>query len=75
MGTGDIVIHIDEDLDDDDIHDLERAMAGEPGVVSACVHERTPHLLVVDFDPDTVRPSHLVESVRSKGLHASMLGL
>ena len=75
MGTGDIVIHINEDLDESGIHDLERAMASERGVVSACVHEKTPHLLVVDFDPETVKPSHLVDSVRSRGLHASMLGL
>jgi hypothetical protein len=44
-------------------------------VLSACFHEKTPHLMVVDFDADAVRPSDIVESVRSRGLRAEMLGL
>ena len=74
MHYGDIVIHIDEDLDDNRIHNLERALGDEQGVYSACVHERRRHLMVVDFDPDQVRPSYIVHSVRSKGLHAEMIG-
>ena len=72
MGYGDIVIHIDEALDDPGIHALERALGAHRGVVSACVAETRRHLLVVDFDPDDVRPSELV---RASGLHAAMMGL
>jgi hypothetical protein len=75
MHTSDIVIHIDETLDDGRIHRLERELGDEPGVLSACCHERTPHLMVVDFDADSVRPSDIVQSVRNRGLHAEMLGL
>ena len=75
MRNSDIVIHIDETLDDGRIHRLEKELADEPGVVSACFHENTPHLMVVDFDADAVRPSEIVESVRSRGLRAEMLGL
>ena len=75
MRNSDIVIHIDETLDDGRIHRLEKELADEPGVLSACFHEKTPHLMVVDFDADSVRPSEIVESVRSRGLRAEMLGL
>ena len=75
MRNSDIVIHIDETLDDGRIHRLEKDLGAEPGVLSACCHERTPHLMVVDFDGDRVRPSDIVQSVRSRGLHAEMLGL
>lgn len=75
MHNSDIVIHIDETLDDGRIHRLEKELADEPGVLSACFHEKTPHLMVVDFDADSVRPSDIVESVRSRGLRAEMLGL
>jgi len=75
MRNSDIVIHIDETLDDGRIHRLEKELADEPGVLSACFHENTPHLMVVDFDADAVRPSEIVESVRSRGLRAEMLGL
>jgi hypothetical protein len=75
MYTGDIVIHIDEELDDDRIHDLERQIGEEHGVYSACMHEKTRHLMVVDFDAAEVRPSMIVQSVRGRGLHAEMIGL
>ena len=75
MYTGDIVIHIDEDLDDDRIHDLERHIGEERGIYSACMHEKTRHLMVVDFDATEVRPSGIVQSVRGLGLHAEMIGL
>jgi hypothetical protein len=75
MYTGDILIHIDETLDDRHIHALERALGDEPGVYSACMHERTRHLMLVDFDPAEVRPSAIVQAVRGRGLHAEMIGL
>jgi hypothetical protein len=75
MYTGDILIHIDESLDDDRIHALERELADEGGVYSACVHERARHLLLVDFDPESLKPSGILQSVRGRGLHAEMIGL
>jgi hypothetical protein len=74
MHFGDIVIHIDEDLDDLRIRALERELGDEEGVYSACVHDRRRHLMLVDFDPSLVRPSSIVHSVRNKGLHAEMIG-
>ncbi len=74
MYTGDIVIHIDEALDDDRIHDLEHRIGDEHGIFSACMHVRTRHLMVVDFDARQVRPSGIVQSFRTHGLHAQMVG-
>lgn len=74
MHFGDIVIHIDEALDDDRIHTLERELGDERGVYSACVPERRRHLMLVDFDPEQVRPSNILYSVRNRGLHAEMIG-
>ena len=66
MATGQILSHL---------HKLEHELSSELGVLSACCHENTPHLMVVDFDADAVRPSDIVHSVRSRGLHAEMIGL
>jgi hypothetical protein len=74
MYTGDIVIHIDEALNADRIHDLQRQIGDGRGIFSACMHEKTRHLMVVDFDPTQVRPSAIVQSVRGHGLHAQMIG-
>ncbi len=74
MYTGDIVIHINEELDDNSIHELEHQIGEEPGILCACAHERTRHLMVVDFDPTEVRPSGIVQSFRDHGYHAQMVG-
>lgn len=73
MYFGDIVIHIDENLDDSHIRELETDLSGERGVYRASMHEHKRHLLVVDFDPDRVEPDDIVQSVRERGLHAEMI--
>jgi hypothetical protein len=75
LNISDIVIHISETLDDNGIHGLQRQLGETSGVYSACMHEKTRHLMVVDFDPLETRPSHLVQAVRERGLHAVMVGL
>ncbi|MGA7981534.1 MAG: heavy-metal-associated domain-containing protein [Chromatiaceae bacterium] len=74
MYSGDIVIHIDENLDDDYIRMLERDLGDERGVLSACVHDKRRHLMLVDFDATDRQPSEILRVVRSKGLHAEMIG-
>jgi hypothetical protein len=49
-------------------------MGSEEGILSACMHERARHLMLVDFDARQVRPSHIVHWVRNRGLHAEMVG-
>ena len=75
MSNVDMLIHIDENLDDRDIHELERELALERGVNSACVHEKTRHLVVIDFDHEATRPGNLLHYVLGKGFHAQMIGL
>jgi hypothetical protein len=74
MHCADIVVHIDETLDDDHIHNLEKVLGNKPGVYCACVHEARRHLMLVDFDPESIRPSQIVHTVRYTGLHAEMIG-
>jgi hypothetical protein len=71
----DILIHIDEELDDDDIHDLELELSTMDGVYSACVNERARHLMLVDFDPRDIKATQLLRTVSLQGLHAELVGL
>jgi len=71
----DVVIHIDEDLSDNEIHELETDLAVMDGVYSACVHERARHLMLVDFDPEDVGAGVLLNQVASHGVHAELIGL
>jgi len=75
MHNGDILIHIDNTLNDDEIDSLLRDTSHDRGVIGACVGERTRHLMLVDFDADETRPSTILHAVRSRGLGAEMIGL
>ena len=71
----DVVIHIDEELEDAYIHEIERDMANMEGVYSACVNDKARHLLLVDYDPITTDSGQLLQNVQSHGLHAELVGL
>ena len=69
-----VVIHVDEDLSDERIHMLEHELAGVPGIVSSCVHERARHLWVIDYDPRQVRSAEVLNRIQRTGLHAELIG-
>jgi hypothetical protein len=71
----DILIHIGESLDDINIHKLEKLVSFEPGIYSACVNEKARHLMLVDYDPETVRASQILSHIKQSGLHAELIGL
>lgn len=75
MKRTDVVIHLDEELDDEHIHKLEKELGQRDGVYSACVHEDKRHLMLVDYDPDDVHSSELLQHVRQSGIHAELIGL
>lgn len=69
-----VVVHIDENLSAEQIEAMERRLAMEAGVTSACVHDRTPHLMVIDYDPRQVHSNQLLRRIRDNGLHAELVG-
>jgi hypothetical protein len=68
------VVHINESLSADQIHHIERKLSDVKGVVSACAHVKTPHLLVVDYDPRTLEAKQLLRYIHRSGLHAALIG-
>ncbi len=71
----DVMIHIDENLADGDIHELEHDLCMLEGVYSACVNNKTRHLMLVDFDPEDMGCSDLLWHVQRHGVHAELVGL
>ena len=71
----DVVIHIDEELDDANIHEVEWDLAQISGVFSACVHENARHLMLVDYDPESLQSGFLLNRVKNHGLHAELVGM
>jgi hypothetical protein len=68
------VVHISESLSDDQIHDIEKNLSGVNGIVSACTHIKTPHLMVVDYDPQTIDSSGLLLHFQRSGVDACLIG-
>lgn len=75
MYQSDILIHIDEELNDERIYDLEHILSMQEGIFSACVHERRRHLMLVDYDPETSYSGAILSQVRATGVHAELVGL
>ena len=69
-----VVIHIDETLDDEQIHDVEKELSFESGVLSTCINEDTRHLMVVDYDPRLTTSGLLLGNVQGRGFHAELIG-
>ena len=72
--TADILFHIDENLDEHKVHEVEYGMAFHKGVRTACVNCNNPHLMLVDYDPMEVKAKTLLGALTSRGLHAEMVG-
>ncbi|MES9945147.1 MAG: hypothetical protein B6D77_12515 [gamma proteobacterium symbiont of Ctena orbiculata] len=68
------VVHINESLSHEQIQNIEKNLSGVRGVVSACAHIKTPHLMVVDYDPQTIHSRDLLSHFKRSGVHASLIG-
>ncbi len=71
----DVMIHIDENLDDDNIHEIEQELGVLQGVACACVPEQARHLLLIDYDPVDINAQALLSHVTRHGVHAELVGL
>ena len=69
-----VVVHVAEELSDHDISEMEQHLSGVDGVVSACVHEKTRHLWVIDYDPLRIDSGELLQRIRNNGLRAELIG-
>jgi len=76
MATYDVnvVLHIDETLSSEEIRDLEKGLSGVGGIISTCVPKKAPHLMIVDYDPQTLSSKALLHHIRGSGLHSQLIG-
>lgn len=71
----DVTIHIDENLDAAARKDIEEKLRAIDGVVSVHNPDSKPHLSVVEYNPQKVKSSALLDVVKSGGVHAELIGL
>ena len=74
MNISDILIHIDQALNADEKHALEEKMRAIPGVIAPRFNPGRDHLLLVAFDPERVKSTAMLDSVRAGGYRAQLVG-
>lgn len=75
ISISDFIIHVDESLTREQLDRLESTIRESSCVVSAAANDRTPHLMLVAYNPDCINSKVILENVTSQGLRATAFGL
>jgi hypothetical protein len=71
----DVTIHIDKDADNDTRQRIDAALRTKDGVVSVHMPNDKPHLLVVEYNPDTTNSANMLDTVKQVAGHAELIGM
>ena len=75
MEMVDVTIHIDETVHRERRTQIADMVRAHKGVMGVAHHDETPHLLIVEYDPDTVNSQELLQTVLEQGVHAELIGM
>jgi len=70
-----VVLHLEENLDDEALRRLEDDVRQDPGVISVGHNPEKVHMIMVVYDSDSTRASNLLHSFQERGLHAQVVGM
>ncbi len=71
----DITLHIDENLSAEQRETIEESLRALDGVVSVHNSEKTPHLSIVQYNPDVMDSKRILKRVTDQGVHAELIGM
>lgn len=72
----DLMLHIDENLSPEQRETIEESLRALDGMVSVHNSDRTPHLTIVQYDPEEKLDSQkILKRVTDQGAHAQIVGL
>ena len=71
----DVTLHIDESLDAGQKASVEDQLRALDGVVSVHNPDDRPHLTIVEYNPNKVKSSQVLDTVRANGFSAQMIGM
>ena len=71
----DITLHIDENLNAEQKGTLEESLRALDGVISVHNSEKTPHLSIVQYNPDKINSKSILKRITDQGAHAELIGL
>ncbi len=71
----DVTLHIDKNLSSEQRGTIEESLRALDGVVSIHNPDKTPHLTLVEYDPDIITSRKILDRVTDQGAHAELVGL
>ena len=71
----DVTLHIDKNLSSEQRGTIEESLRALDGVVSIHNPDKTPHLTLVEYDPDVITSRKILDRVTDQGAHAELVGL
>lgn len=75
MEMVDTLIHVSTDLSATQRDAMEEELRGYPGMLSVHFSREHSHLLVVEYDPNTISSAEILKHVGERGMQASRIGL
>lgn len=70
----DVMIHIDEALPEYEMIDVADSVCDTAGVASGCLSASAGHLIMVKYDAHSTTAHDVLETVKTRGLHAELVG-
>lgn len=71
----DVTLHVDENTSHGERENLRNALLSTSGIMAAAYHDEKPHLFVIEYDPDKINSSELIDVAKSCGLNSELVGL
>ena len=75
MEMTDILIHINEATDHEHRTQIADIVRAHKGVMAVAHHDEKPHLMIVEYDPETVTSYELLQVALDQGVHAQLIGM
>jgi hypothetical protein len=74
MHITDMVMHVDENLEEQSRRNVEKALTGHRGVIHAHFNEQRPHLMLVSYDPGRTSSFEILARMSGQSLCAERVG-
>ena len=75
ISLADVTLHIDEAMSPSVRAKLENDLRSRDGVIGIQSSKKTPHLMVVTYDPDHAKSKDVLKIVLGDRLHAELIGI
>jgi len=74
MYITDMVMHVDDNLEEQSRRNVEKTLTGQRGVIHAHFNEKRPHLMLVSYDIERTSSFEILAGMSGQSLCAERIG-